>query len=350
MLLGGCFDLDTKKTEIKALQAEMEVPGFWQDIEEAKRISKRAADLQQEVTHWEELSKEIQELLSFALLTEKEQETSLTEEITQRYEMLKKIFAQEEFTMLFSGPYDLNNAIVSFHAGSGGTEAQDWAQMLLRMILRFSEKKHWEVSILWDSAGQEAGIKSATIHVQGRYAYGYLRSEAGVHRLVRISPFDADKSRHTSFALVEVLPEIEDQKSFEIQEGDIRVDTFRSGGAGGQSVNKTSSAVRMVHIPTGITVVCQNERSQQQNREMALKILTSRLHHLQQTEQEKEKQELRGEYKSAEWGNQIRSYVLQPYQLVKDHRTNTETSNTNAVLEGDLEPFIEAYLRKQHTA
>jgi len=342
-LLGGIFDLDTMKVEIKALEAQMSDKDFWQDQEQAKKVSKQVADFKQEVNQWELLKKEVKELEELAYVTN--EEDALANEIKQKMFDLLERFSKMEFAMLFSGTHDQRNAIISIHAGSGGTEAQDWAQMLLRMILRFCEKQGWQTTILWQSEGQEVGIKSVTLRVQGYYAYGYLRSEAGVHRLVRISPFDADKARHTSFALIEVLPELEQTDEIQINPHDLRIDTFRSGGAGGQSVNKTSSAVRIVHEPTGITVVCQNERSQQQNRETAMKILVSRLHQLQQTHDEQEKQKLRGEFKSAAWGNQIRSYVLQPYQMVKDHRTDYESSDTSSVLDGDLERFMEAYLR-----
>lgn len=244
-----------------------------------------------------------------------------------------------------TGPYDQNNAILSFHAGAGGTDAQDWTEMLLRMYQRFAEKKKWRVFLIDQSAGSEAGIKSATLEIIGPYAYGFLKSEAGVHRLVRISPFDAEKMRHTSFALVEVLPEIDKDIKIEIDPKDIRIDTFMSGGHGGQSVNTTYSAVRVVHVPTGITVSCQNERSQLQNKETAMKVLRAKLYRLEEEKKTKERQDLRGEYKSAEWGNQVRSYVLHPYHLVKDHRTEFESADPEGVLEGNLMPLSESYLR-----
>jgi peptide chain release factor 2 len=250
-----------------------------------------------------------------------------------------------EFYLLLDGKHDKSSAIVAVHAGSGGTEAQDWAEMLLRMVMRYSEKKDWNVILLDESRGQEAGIKSATLRVDGRYAYGHLKSEHGTHRLVRISPFDAEKMRHTSFALIEVIPEIETDDDIEIDPKDLRIDTFMSSGKGGQSVNTTYSAVRIVHIPTGTTVQCQNERSQLQNKETALRILKSKLQALKEEQEEKERQELRGEYKSAEWGNQIRSYVLHPYKMVKDLRTRYEESDPDNVLDGNLDGFVEAYLK-----
>jgi peptide chain release factor 2 len=271
----------------------------------------------------------------------------MEDEIRSKLVDLKDRFAKMEFATLFAGDYDKETAIVAVHAGSGGTEAQDWTQMLTRMFMRFAEAKDWKVSVLSESRAEDVGLKSITFRVEGRWAYGYLKSEAGVHRLVRISPFDAEKMRHTTFALVEVIPELDDVGEIEIDAKDLRIDTFMSSGKGGQSVNTTYSAVRIVHLPTKISVSCQNERSQQQNKETAMKILKSKLHQLHLAEQEKQKAALRGEHHSAEWGNQIRSYVLHPYKMVKDHRTNHETSDTEAVLDGALEPFMEAYLRRE---
>ena len=323
----------------------MEAPGFWSETERAKRISKEAADLREELQEWKEFLKELEDLKALAEFAQTEKDESLHDDLAKRVEACEQRFAKMEFATLFSEPYDKNVAIVSLHAGAGGTESQDWAEMLLRMYFRFCERKGWDVQMLWESRGEEAGIKGAMFRVVGRYAYGYLKSEAGVHRLVRISPFDAEQMRHTSFALAEIIPEIEVVEDIAFDPKDIRIDTFTSGGKGGQSVNTTYSAVRVVHIPTGITVSCQNERSQQQNKETAFKILRSRLKHLEDQKREEERKKLRGEYKSAEWGNQIRSYVLQPYQMVKDHRTEYETSDTTGTLDGNLEPLMEAYLR-----
>ena len=247
---------------------------------------------------------------------------------------------------MLSGPYDHDDAILAIHAGAGGTDSQDWAEMLQRMYLRWAESRGFDTEILDLTAGEEAGIKSVTIAVSGKYAFGYLRSEKGVHRLVRLSPFDAAHRRHTSFALIEALPQVTmDEADIEINPGDIKLDVFRSSGAGGQNVQKNSTAVRITHIPTGIVVTCQNERSQTQNREFAMRILRARLLELKQAEKEEERAILRGEYTKAEWGSQIRSYVLHPYQMVKDHRTDHETGNTQAVLDGELDSFMEAYLR-----
>jgi len=325
----------------------MESADFWSDQEHAREVSKQAADLPSELETWESFLQEIRDLKEMAELAQTEGEESFAEEIAQKLEILEKRFTKLEFATLFSGPYDDKPAIIAIHAGSGGTDSMDWAQMLYRMIARFAEQRNWEVQVLSESLGEEAGIKSLTLRVSGRYAYGYLKSEAGVHRLVRISPFDAEKMRHTSFALIEVIPELDDLAEIEIDPKDLRIDTYLSSGKGGQSVNTTYSAVRIVHIPTNITITCQNERSQQQNKETAMKILKSRLHQLQVEAQQKEKADLRGEYQSAEWGNQIRSYVLHPYKMVKDHRTEYETQDVQAVLDGDLEPFMEAYLRKE---
>lgn len=322
---------------------------FWNDSENARKVSKQAAELRNELSIWEGFLSEIKDLEEVVVLAQSERDDSLHYEVTKKVEILDRKFERLEFATLFSGVYDQRPAIVSIHAGSGGTEAQDWTEMLFRMYLRFAERHDWTVTILSESRAEDVGIKSITMRIEGRYAYGYLKSEAGVHRLVRISPFDAEKMRHTTFALVEVIPELDEVEEIEIDPKDLRIDTYMAGGKGGQSVNTTYSAVRIVHLPTNISVACQNERSQLQNKETAMKILKSKLLQLQVQEQEKEKKELRGEYQSAEWGNQIRSYVLHPYKMVKDHRTEYETSDTTSVLDGELEPFMEAYLRKQLT-
>jgi peptide chain release factor 2 len=274
-----------------------------------------------------------------------EGDESVYPEIVAMLELIEKDIEHLELSLMLSGEYDANNAIVTLHAGAGGTEAQDWVQMLLRMYVRWAEKNGYKVDTLDFLAGDEAGVKSATILVTGRNAYGYLKSEKGVHRLVRISPFDASGRRHTSFAAVDVMPEIEDNIEVNINPVDLKVDTYRASGAGGQHINKTDSAVRMTHLPTGVVVQCQSERSQIQNREQCMKLLRAKLFELERQKQEEKKDEIGGEYQAIEWGSQIRSYVFHPYSLVKDHRTNTESGNVQAVMDGDIDPFIEAYLK-----
>lgn len=336
--------IDDLIAEGKVLLQKMEAPGFWSNQEEATQVSKRQSEIASEVETWEKMKQETQELLELTEDLEKNPEETLEQEVKKQIELLTKKFAHLEFYLLLSGKHDQKNAIVAVHAGSGGTEAQDWAEMLRRMVFRYCENKGWKVTILDEAWGTEAGIKSSTFRVEGRYAYGYLQAEHGTHRLVRQSPFNADALRQTSFALIEVIPEVETTE-MNFDPKDLRIDTFMAGGKGGQSVNTTYSAVRIVHIPTGITVQCQNERSQLQNRESALKVLHSKLQKLKEEQDEKERLELRGEYKSAEWGNQIRSYVLHPYKMVKDVRTRYETKDPDDVLNGNLDPFVEEYLR-----
>lgn len=304
---------------------------------------KRIAILSDELEPWLELRQKVHDALELASLGDE----SLRLELEAEIEAIEAAIQKREFYAMFSGKYDRNNALLAIHAGAGGTDSQDWAEMLERMYLRWAERNGYQTDILDRSIGEEAGIKSVTIAVEGKYAYGYLRSEKGVHRLVRLSPFDASHRRHTSFALVEVLPQVEDDHEIEINPNDLRIDTFRSAGAGGQNVQKNDTAIRITHIPTGIVVTCQNERSQVQNRENALRVLRSRLLELKQREQEEQMAQLRGEFQKVEWGSQIRSYVLHPYQMVKDHRTGYETGNTTAVLDGELNGFMEAYLRSQ---
>ncbi|MFH0819964.1 MAG: peptide chain release factor 2 [bacterium] len=344
---GGYFDLAAKGKEIVSIEKEMTEKSFWQDRELAAQKAQRLKELKEEIETWDEIEKELLDLLELAKVAQIESDEKLEKEINLKAQELKKRFEKLEFFILFSGSYDKNNAILSIHAGTGGVEAQDWAEMLLRMYLRFCEKKGWRANLVNETRGQEAGIKSATLHIFGQFSYGWLKSEAGVHRLVRISPFDAEKMRHTSFALVEVLPEFPETESssLKIKEEDLKIDTFRSSGHGGQSVNTTDSAVRIVHLPTKITVVCQNERSQLQNKETAFKILRSKLYHLKLEEKHRERAKLRGEVLAAQWGNQIRSYVLQPYQLIKDHRTDYEETDAKVVLDGEIEGFVESYLK-----
>lgn len=313
--LYNLLKIDEKKEKIAELAAEMNNPNFWVDSKIASEKSQELASLQREVGEWEK---------------------------AESKEDIKDL----EIKATLSGEYDHNNAILSIHAGAGGTEAQDWAEMLLRMFERFSERKNFKYQILEASLGEEAGIKSATLEIKGSYAYGLLKGEAGVHRLVRLSPYDADKARHTSFALVEVLPEIEKTGLVEIDPQDLKIDVYRAGGHGGQSVNTTDSAVRITHLPTNTVVAVQNERSQLQNKETALKILQSRLLALKLKEQKEAELKLRGEHQSAAFGSQIRSYVLHPYKQVKDHRTDIVSTDPDAVLNGDLDKFIEAYLKR----
>ena len=341
------LDIAKKEDEAKELEALTMAPDFWSDQDRARKISQQVADMKKEIESWITLRVDVAELHELALMSEGESDETFEKDAVIRMDEMEKRYQSMEFSMLMHGPHDLSNVVMAIHAGAGGTDAQDWAEMLMRMYFRFAENKAWKVRLVDESRGTEAGIKSATFFIEGRYAYGYLRGEAGVHRLVRQSPFNSDALRQTSFALVEVLPEIEDNVDVEIKADDLRIDTFMSGGKGGQSVNTTYSAVRIVHLPTKITVSCQNERSQTQNRETAMKILKSKLMKLKEDELAKEKQELRGEFHSAEWGSQIRSYVLHPYKMVKDHRTEAEVSDPDAVLNGDLDLFIEAELRME---
>lgn len=318
---------------------------FWQDTKKAKEISQKASDLKSEIELWQRMKKQIADLLELAQTDQKDKSINLREEVEEEYKKLAKKFAELEFYLLFRERHDKNNAIIAIHAGTGGVDAQDWAQMLLRMYLRYCEKKGFKAKVIDETFGAEAGIKSAVIEIKGNYAYGYLKSENGVHRLVRISPFDAEAMRHTSFALAEVIPEISEEEEIEIKPEDLKIDTFRSSGHGGQNIQKTESAVRITHLPTKIAVACQSERSQAQNKERALKILKSKLLKLSEAKAEEEKKMLRGEYSEAAWGNQIRSYVLQPYHLVKDHRTNYEEGDVDSVLDGKIDGFVEAYLK-----
>jgi len=299
--------------------------------------------LEDEVESWEKLTSRINDALELAEMDDPELQDELEKEIQKISEEVE----QREFKAMLSGKYDQGDALLTIHAGAGGNDAQDWAEILQRMYLRWAENHQYDTEVIDFTPGEEAGIKSATIAINGPYAYGYLRSEKGVHRLVRISPFDSSNRRHTSFAMIEVLPEVEDEMEVDINPNDLRIDTYRSAGAGGQSVQKNDTAVRITHTPTGIVASCQNERSQTQNREMAMRVLKARLLERKREERKEKIDELRGEYQKAEWGSQIRSYVLHPYRMVKDHRTNHEEGNTEAVLDGELEPFIEAYLRDQ---
>lgn len=327
------------------LEKTVESKNLWKDPEKAKNKLKKLELTKDQIEFWENLQNETNNLNELYQLSEKEESNALLKEIKDKYKELNKLFIQKEIEVLLIGKYDTNNAILTIHAGTGGTDAQDWAEILMRMYLRYIERMNWKADIINKINGSEAGIKSVTIEIKGNYAYGYLSAEAGTHRLVRISPFDADHARHTSFALVEVLPELEDDKEIIINPKDIKIDTFKSSGAGGQHVNVTDSAVRITHIPTNIVVSCQNERSQLQNKEAAFKVLKSKLLELEIKKTEQERRREKGDYKEAKWGNQIRSYILHPYQMVNDHRTNYKVKNIQRVLNGNINDFIDIYLK-----
>ena len=324
----------------------MGAAGFWDDPESAQRTTKEVSQLKESIRQYYDLAGRYSDLETLWQLGLEEADDSVFPEVNSELASCLRAVEQLELVLLLSGEYDGNNAILTLHAGAGGTEAQDWVQMLLRMYVRWAEQNNYKLETIDFLSGDEAGIKSATILISGHNAYGYLKSEKGVHRLVRISPFDASGRRHTSFAAVDVMPEIADNVEININPVDLKVDTFRAGGAGGQHINKTDSAVRMTHIPTGIIVQCQSERSQIQNREQCMKLLRARLFELERRKHEEKRAEIAGDYQAIEWGSQIRSYVFHPYSLVKDHRTNAETGNVTAVMDGAIDDFIEAYLKK----
>ncbi len=319
--------------------------GFWSDTRKAQAQMQQLNALREEVSTWENIDAQLNDLLGLAQLLEEEPDEEMQAEIEQSVSAIEQEVEKLQFALMLSGEHDARNAILSIHAGSGGVDAQDWAEMLLRMYLRWAEQHNFRTEIYEYSEGEEAGLKSVTVEITGRYAYGYLRSEAGTHRLIRLSPFDAAHRRHTSFAKVEVIPDIEDTIEITIRPEDIEVDTYRSTGAGGQHVNKTDSAVRIRHLPTGIVVTCQNERSQIQNREVAMKLLKARLYERELKRKEEETARLKGEHVQADFGTQIRSVIIHPYNIVKDHRTNYETSDTEGYLAGNIDPFIYAYLQ-----
>jgi peptide chain release factor 2 len=343
-LCGGIFDTPSKESRLEELTRLTETPGFWDGKDKANSILKEKASLERSLREWKILSNRLSDLEAMAELASEEGGDSLRPELEQEISSIDKDIAGAEIAALLSGEQDVSNAIVSIHPGAGGTEAQDWAEMLMRMYLRWAEKHGFKTEILDYQAGEEAGAKSVTFTVSGDYAYGKLKAEAGVHRLVRISPFDANKRRHTSFASVYVYPEVQDDIDIEIDEKDLRIDTYRASSAGGQHVNKTDSAVRITHLPTGIVVQCQNERSQLKNKNVAMKVLRSRLYEVRKKEQEEKLGKLVSEKKDIAWGSQIRSYVFQPYQMVKDHRTGVEAGHVASVMDGDLDQFIDAYL------
>lgn len=343
--LEAILDIGRIKAEISAMEKDAEKPEFWQNQGQAKEVLKKLEVNKNKLTSFENLKKEIIDIKELADFVKETLDPDLADEIKKKFEVLKNNFSTFEFKTLFIGQYDSASAILAIHAGAGGTDAQDWAEILLRMYLRFFEQMGFTARIVDESRGKEAGIKSVVVHISGEFVYGYLKSEAGVHRLVRISPFDAEAMRHTSFALVEVLPEAGETEVVKIDSADLKIDTFRSSGPGGQHVNKTESAIRLTHIPSGIIVSSQSERSQLQNRDFAMKILRAKLHQKFLAEKDAEKKKIRGEYKSAEWGNQIRSYIIHPYKLIKDHRTGFETSDIGKILDGGIIELVESYLK-----
>lgn len=347
MNLGGLFDLEQKKERISQLEKQMVLPDFWNDQQSAKKVINEVNHLKAKVTTFEEVTEKLDNIRVLYELVSEENDPDLFDELEEEVSTLRNSINNFELDMLLSEPYDVNNAILELHPGAGGTESQDWASILLRMYQRWAERKKYKVETLNYLAGDEAGVKSVTLHIKGHNAYGYLKAEKGVHRLVRISPFDSSGRRHTSFVSCDISPELSDDIDIEVRTEDIKIDTYRSSGAGGQHVNVTDSAVRITHLPTEIVVTCQSGRSQIQNREDAMKMLKAKLYQLEIERQKEELLEIKGEQKEIGWGSQIRSYVLHPYSMIKDHRTNLEVGNVQGVMDGNIDPFIDAYLRSQ---
>ncbi len=339
------FDIAAKEKEIVELEAASAEPDFWLDQATAQAAMRQLSDLKGDAELWRGLEHKVADLADLLAMAQAEGEESLAREIAADAGKLAAQLDGLEFQLVLGSHYDRKDALLALHAGAGGTESQDWTEMLLRMYLRWAERRGYKAEILDTAPGEEAGIKSVTVGITGAYAYGYLKAERGVHRLVRLSPFDAAHKRHTSFALAEVLPAVETDLEVQVNPEDVKMEVFRSSGAGGQNVQKTSTAVRLIHLPTGVIVTCQDQRSQLQNKETAMRILQSRLLAMKLEEQEAEQAKLKGVHVAAGWGNQIRSYVLHPYNMVKDHRTLYETSNTSAVLDGEIDGFIQAYLK-----
>ncbi len=344
--LEEAFNIAEKQKELESLLEQQNQEGFWNDIEAAQKINQKITAHQKRIKQVSEIKKRTEDIALLLDLIEEMQDEGEAEQARKELKELEKNVGELQIEALLRGKYDGCDAILTLHAGAGGTEAQDWAQMLYRMYTRYAERKGYQIKVLDYLDGDEAGIKSVTFQIAGDNIYGYLKAEKGVHRLVRISPFDSNKRRHTSFASLEVMPVIEDDATIKLNPDELRVDTYRSGGAGGQHVNKTDSAIRITHIPTGIVVQCQNERSQIQNRETAMKMLISKLIEKRERERMEENQSIKGDLKKIEWGSQIRSYVFCPYTLVKDHRTNFENTNVDAVMDGDIEDFIIEYLKR----
>jgi peptide chain release factor 2 len=342
---GAIFDVASARKTLDEIEREMSAPGFWDDPEKAQDVGRKRARVEKRIQSGESIDRKSEEL--DVLLELQREGEAVDDDIEKLVDDLQREVTAIELTMKLSGEHDDNDAILAIHPGAGGTESQDWAEMLLRMYLRYCERKGWSTEMLEYQAGEEAGLKSVTVMVRGDYAYGYLKAERGVHRLVRISPFDAAKRRHTSFASVYLYPDIDDDIEVEINDKDLRVDTYRSSGAGGQHVNVTDSAIRITHLPTGIVVTCQNERSQHKNRDVAMRLLRSRLYQVEVEKRKEEQAKIEGEKKEIGFGSQIRSYVLQPYQLVKDLRTGYEVGDPSRILDGDLDGFIEAYLAQE---
>lgn len=344
--LEDAFEIDKKKRELVELLKEQEKDDFWNDIASAQKVNQKININQKKIKQVADIKNRVEEFIQLLELIEEMQDEDEASQVSVQLKTLENDVDKLRIEALLKGKYDSNDAILTLHAGAGGTEAQDWVEMLYRMYTRYAERKGYQVKVLDILDGDEAGIKSVTFQIGGDNSYGYLKAEMGVHRLVRISPFDSNKRRHTSFASLEVMPIIEDNEEIKINSEEIRVDTYRSGGAGGQHVNKTDSAIRITHLPSGIVVQCQNERSQIQNRETAMKMLTSKLAEKRERERLEENQSIKGDLKKIEWGSQIRSYVFCPYTLVKDHRTNFENTNVNGVMDGDIEDFIIEYLKR----
>ena len=342
--LSGSLALDAKRERIDQLEQSMEAPGFWDNVEESQKVMKEVKSLKKVVEEYEELKTKFEDAGTLIDMAEEEEDQELAAEAQDTVDSFQEEYEKLRISTLLTGEYDRNNAILTLHAGAGGTESCDWVSMLYRMYTRWAGKKGYETEVLDYLDGEEAGIKSVTVKIKGENAFGYLRSERGVHRLVRISPFNAAGKRQTSFASCDVMPEIEEDLEVEIADEDIRVDTYRASGAGGQHINKTDSAIRITHIPTGIVVQCQNERSQHKNKDQAMKMLKTKLFLLKEQQHLEKLSDIRGDVSDNGWGSQIRSYVLQPYTMVKDHRTNEESGNPSAVLDGDLDPFMNAYL------